>query len=52
MSIDIVQVNEHEEKIEEKGYKKYKLIDTQNSENKRNDIKENIWEICFIYKGQ
>lgn len=50
MSIDIVQVNEHEEKIEEKGYKKYKLIDTQNSENKRNDIKENIWKIVSYIK--
>ena len=51
MSIDIVQVNEHEEKIEEKGYKKYKLIDTQNSENKRNDIKENIWKIVSYIKA-
>jgi hypothetical protein len=51
MSIDIVQVNEHEEKIEEKGYKKYKLIDTQNSENKRNDIKENIWKIVSYIKS-
>lgn len=51
MSIDIVQVNEHEEKIEGKGYKKYKLIDTQNSENKRNDIKENIWKIVSYIKS-
>lgn len=51
MSIDIVQVNEHEEKIEEKGYKKYKLIDTKNSENKRNDIKENIWKIVSYIKA-
>ena len=51
MSIDIVQVNEHEEKIEEKGYKKYKLIDNQNSENKRNDIKENIWKIVSYIKA-
>ena len=50
MSIDIVQVNEHEEKIEEKKYSKYKLIDTQNSENKRNDIKENIWKIISYIK--
>lgn len=50
MSIDIVQVNEHEEKIEEKKYSKYKLIDTQNSENKRNDIKENIWKIVSYIK--
>ena len=50
MSIDIVQVNEHEEKIEEKKYSKYKLIDTQYSENKRNDIKENIWKIISYIK--
>lgn len=70
MSINMVQINEQEEKTEEKKYIEYKLFDTdqieeheekkyvkykliniKNSENKRNDIKENIWKIISYIKA-
>ena len=66
----MVQINEQEEKTEEKKYIEYKLFDTdqieeheekkyvkykliniKNSENKRNDIKENIWKIISYIKA-
>lgn len=51
MSIDMVQMHETETKIKGKEYNKYKLIDIEDSENKKNDIKENIWKIVSYTKS-